>query len=195
MASTIYSIYNMVQGIDFSHLQTPMALPKLVWIAILGRVAFGTVTNPSTLDACPGYKVEHVSTSGSSISADLVLAGSACNVFGADVSKLKLDVTYETSMHSTLTALGSKGHTHALDDYQSLEFMSRLQIHLPNDTRSPTLYFLDPRRTILVFPTIRTYSLTTPILHSRSRYTGLPPLRFYSRRRLTLLYLNPSIFE
>ncbi len=108
MASGISLVYKLVQSMDPTFLQTPMALPKLLWLAILGRIAFGTVTNPSTLDACPGYDVVRASSTGSSLSADLVLAGNACNIFGKDVSKLQLDVTYETSkrfLHALLASL------------------------------------------------------------------------------------------
>ncbi|KAJ3486564.1 hypothetical protein NLI96_g4155 [Meripilus lineatus] len=77
-----------------------MALPKILWLALLGRIALGTVTDPTKLDACPGYKVTHAKSTASSLSADLILAGGACNVFGKDVSQLKLDVTYETNPSS-----------------------------------------------------------------------------------------------
>ena len=102
MASGLLWVYKMVQSMDPSFLQTPMALPKLLWVAILGRIVVGTVTNPSTLDACPGYEVTHASSKASSLSADLTLTGNPCNVFGSDIPELKLDVTYETSMPSFL---------------------------------------------------------------------------------------------
>ncbi|KAI0761474.1 alpha-glucosidase [Trametes elegans] len=66
------------------------ALVKLV------HFASATVTDPTILDACPGYNVQNVSSSGANFTADLVLAGKACNVFGEDIEQLKLELTYET---------------------------------------------------------------------------------------------------
>ena len=62
----------------------------------LASTAYATVTDPAVLDKCPGYKASHVVTKGATLTADLALAGKACNVFGADIAKLKLQVTYET---------------------------------------------------------------------------------------------------
>lgn len=75
-------------------------LRVLLPAAVLGQLALlsgATVTDPAVLDACPGYKAKNVFAIGSQLTADLVLAGKACNVFGKDVEKLKLQVTYENS--------------------------------------------------------------------------------------------------
>ncbi|KAK4190695.1 glycosyl hydrolases family 31-domain-containing protein [Podospora australis] len=48
------------------------------------------------LSQCPGYKASNVRTSGSGLTADLRLAGPACNTYGTDLEKLRLEVTYET---------------------------------------------------------------------------------------------------
>ncbi|RTE78490.1 hypothetical protein BHE90_007025 [Fusarium euwallaceae] len=49
------------------------------------------------LSKCPGYKaVKHWQTK-DGFYADLALAGPACNVFGTDLPKLKLEVEYQTS--------------------------------------------------------------------------------------------------
>jgi hypothetical protein len=50
----------------------------------------------SELDACPGYTASNVRTTAYSLSADLNLAGPACNVYGPDLRSLGLKVTYET---------------------------------------------------------------------------------------------------
>ncbi|PPQ75953.1 hypothetical protein CVT24_000131 [Panaeolus cyanescens] len=52
--------------------------------------------DPKVLDACPGYRATNVKTRFNGLSAELVLGAEPCNVFGADIPKLKLDVTYET---------------------------------------------------------------------------------------------------
>lgn len=189
MASGISLVYRMVQSMDPTFLQTPMALPKLLWLAILGRIAFGTVTNPSTLDACPGHDVIRASSTGSSLSADLVLAGNACNVFGKDVSKLKLEVTYETSKRCLQFLLAF------LTDLLSSSCKSRestLRLRTPplNATKSPNLCFPVRRRITLPLRTLPTSSSTTPLHHSHFPCIAPPPLRFYSRPRLIPSYLS-----
>lgn len=72
---------------------------SLATAALLGAatLASANYTDPNVLDACPGYKATGVSTVGPKLTANLVLAGKACNVYGKDIEKLKLEVTYETS--------------------------------------------------------------------------------------------------
>lgn len=45
---------------------------------------------------CPGYVASRVLTTESSLTADLTLAGTACNIFSDDIVNLKLVVDYET---------------------------------------------------------------------------------------------------
>ncbi|EKM56094.1 glycoside hydrolase family 31 protein [Phanerochaete carnosa HHB-10118-sp] len=71
---------------------------RLATLAVLSAsLVFANYTDPNVLDACPGYKTTNVHTSGSTLTADLVLAGEACNVYGSDIEQLKLEVTYETN--------------------------------------------------------------------------------------------------
>ncbi|KAF8858861.1 glycoside hydrolase family 31 protein [Acephala macrosclerotiorum] len=48
------------------------------------------------LASCPGYEASNVKTTASTLTADLSLAGSACNVYGTDLTSLALSVVYET---------------------------------------------------------------------------------------------------
>lgn len=48
------------------------------------------------LSKCPGYKATKHGKTRSGFYADLSLAGKACNVFGTDLPKLKLEVEYQT---------------------------------------------------------------------------------------------------
>lgn len=48
------------------------------------------------LAKCPGYRASNVRTTSSTLTADLNLAGPACNVYGTDLTHLTLSVTYET---------------------------------------------------------------------------------------------------
>ncbi|KAJ4151242.1 hypothetical protein LMH87_011955 [Akanthomyces muscarius] len=53
-------------------------------------------SNSGALDKCPGYKASNVQTTDSGLTAELSLAGAACNVYGDDLEHLILQVTYET---------------------------------------------------------------------------------------------------
>lgn len=53
----------------------------------------------SPIESCPGYTASNVVTTGSSITADLTLAGAACNTFGTDLTDLKLEVDYESGIY------------------------------------------------------------------------------------------------
>ena len=46
---------------------------------------------------CPGYEASNVVKSDSGLTADLTLAGDACNVYGTDLKDLKLVVEHQTS--------------------------------------------------------------------------------------------------
>ncbi|KFY48908.1 hypothetical protein V495_00923 [Pseudogymnoascus sp. VKM F-4514 (FW-929)] len=48
------------------------------------------------LAKCPGYKASNVKVGKSSLTADLKLAGKACNVYGDDLKSLTLEVEYES---------------------------------------------------------------------------------------------------
>lgn len=71
----------------------------LAFLGLLG-VAAATWVDPAILDACPGYKARNIQSDGSTLTADLSLAGKPCNVFGTDIQQLKLEVTYETGLSS-----------------------------------------------------------------------------------------------
>lgn len=60
-------------------------------IPILGAAVVADVT-----DSCPGYTVSNVQQTQGTITADLTLSGTACNVYGTDVENLKLLVEYQT---------------------------------------------------------------------------------------------------
>lgn len=64
---------------------------------------YGTYVDPSVLDACPGYAAQNVQMQPNGLTADLVLAGTPCEVFGPDIKQLKLQVAYETGLFYCLT--------------------------------------------------------------------------------------------
>jgi alpha-glucosidase len=52
-------------------------------------------TNTGSLDNCPGYTATNVLKTDSSLTADLTLAGSACDLYSSDIKDLKLEVEYQ----------------------------------------------------------------------------------------------------
>lgn len=72
---------------------------QLATAAILSR----DYPSDNPLKACPGYKVSNVKTSPTGLTAELKLAGSACNVYGTDLDNLVLQVTYETGNFNVLS--------------------------------------------------------------------------------------------
>lgn len=63
----------------------------------LPALATGLVGRQSgSLESCPGYKARNVRDDGVRVTADLALAGTACNVYGDDLVDLKLEMEYQT---------------------------------------------------------------------------------------------------
>ncbi|KAK6435660.1 hypothetical protein LTR95_008154 [Oleoguttula sp. CCFEE 5521] len=74
-----------------SLLRASVLLAASVSAGVISRAANGT------LDACPGYKASNVKTTNSGLTASLSLAGTACNVYGADLTDLSLTVEYQSN--------------------------------------------------------------------------------------------------
>lgn len=47
-------------------------------------------------ESCPGYSASNVQQTGSGLTADLTLAGEACNAYGTDLPNLTLTVEYQS---------------------------------------------------------------------------------------------------
>lgn len=52
--------------------------------------------DPST---CPGYTATKIDVTDSGLTADLTLAGTACNAYSEDLQELKLVVEHQTGMY------------------------------------------------------------------------------------------------
>ncbi|KAI9738956.1 MAG: hypothetical protein M1818_005270 [Claussenomyces sp. TS43310] len=75
-----------------------MASSLLVLLLASTLASAFTLSSPSSndpLSTCPGYKASNIQTTFSGLTADLTLAGPACNVYGDDLESLKLTVVYE----------------------------------------------------------------------------------------------------
>jgi alpha-glucosidase len=81
------------------------------FLSLLGTaadVARAVDVDPALLDACPGYNATNVNVDGPRLSANLVLAGKPCNVFGNDIKVLDLVVVYETGMSTARSMARAK---------------------------------------------------------------------------------------
>lgn len=65
----------------------------LLLAPLMGPAVLAT---PPDIVECPGYKASNINERGSSLTADLVLNGDPCNVYGEDLRNLKLLVEYQT---------------------------------------------------------------------------------------------------
>lgn len=60
-------------------------------------VALGTVlASGKDLSGCPGYAASNVQQNANGLTADLTLAGEACNAYGTDLPNLTLTVEYQS---------------------------------------------------------------------------------------------------
>ena len=62
-------------------------------------VAFTLLLSPVSsqdLSSCPGYIASNIVSTDSTLTADLTLRGTACDVYGTDLTDLKLVVEYQT---------------------------------------------------------------------------------------------------
>ncbi|KAI1492924.1 glycoside hydrolase family 31 protein [Biscogniauxia mediterranea] len=76
------------------------------------------IADPQAVDAqdvCPGYKASNVKETSNGLTADLFLAGDACNVYGHDIAALTLTVEYqaEDRLHVEILPkyIGQENHT------------------------------------------------------------------------------------
>jgi alpha-glucosidase len=56
----------------------------------------------ASVDDCPGYTASNVVETDGQLTADLKLSGTACNIYGTDLTDLKLLVEYQTGSFSRL---------------------------------------------------------------------------------------------
>lgn len=73
----------------------PVVLLGLAASACASAIARRQDAKPE-LGRCPGYTASNVHDDGARVTADLSLAGPACNAYGEDLTTLKLEVEYQT---------------------------------------------------------------------------------------------------
>lgn len=68
--------------------------------ADVGQQVIPNIVDPQAVNpqlVCPGYKASNVKSQGNALTADLTLAGEACNVYGTDIESLSLFVEYQAA--------------------------------------------------------------------------------------------------
>ena len=78
-----------------NHLSIVFVSLVLTTTSFLGALA-------SSIDSCPGYTATNIQNQNGKITADLSLAGDACDVYGTDLPDLRLLVEYQTSTLNTI---------------------------------------------------------------------------------------------
>lgn len=73
------------------HIQSKMLAGYLLAVVASAASVLG-----QDLGSCPGYSASNVQESANGLTADLSLAGDACNAFGTDLPNLTLTVEYQT---------------------------------------------------------------------------------------------------
>lgn len=100
MFDSLLSVLPTVMTLMKASLRNTLAL--LLTHAGLNSLTTLSLANAQSIDHCPGYNATNISNTNNGFTADLVLAGAACNVYGPDLQKLSLSVVYETSIQIQL---------------------------------------------------------------------------------------------
>lgn len=86
--------------------------------AEVGQNVIANINDPLAVDpqsVCPGYKASNITKTANGITADLVLAGAACNLYGTDITALALVVDHQDAdrLHVGIQPkfLGQNNHT------------------------------------------------------------------------------------
>lgn len=66
-------------------------------IGINSILSTTAVVAAQNIASCPGYSISNIQQTVSGLTAELFLAGDACNVYGADLPNLTLTVEYQSS--------------------------------------------------------------------------------------------------
>lgn len=85
-----------------------MFVKSLFAFAACGRFAFAAPTpqgatsvvlaRAADISTCPGYTATNINVNDAGLTADLSLAGTACNAYSEDLQELKLTVEHQTGM-------------------------------------------------------------------------------------------------
>lgn len=84
----------------------PRLISVFAWASTVSAAALVTRQPNAGRGACPGYTASNVANTATGLTADLALAGPACNVYGTDIEDLRLSVNYDNGqLPSTIEML------------------------------------------------------------------------------------------
>lgn len=142
----------------------------LSWLAFAIAAVSATSIVPRAnssdpLASCPGYTASNVKTTSSGLTADLSLAGTACNVYGGDLKQLTLEVVYETGQFRILPCHSLK----ISNSIQMIESMSRFRMLPTVYIKFRRAFFLALLPPAALIPSKPTSNSHTKSLHSPSQ--------------------------
>ncbi|KAF2822203.1 alpha-glucosidase-like protein [Ophiobolus disseminans] len=103
----------------------------LLWTSF---IKWGSSVPLRRADSCPGYKASNVQRSDSSLTADLTLAGSECNIYGKDLLNLTFSAQWQTD---------SRLHVIIYDKNEQVYQVPESVVPRPSGTHSSDASLLD----------------------------------------------------
>lgn len=143
-----------------------------------------------SLDSCPGYTASNVQDDGGRVTANLALAGTACNVYGDDLTDLRLEVEYQTRMWPF--PLSSVSMNQDTDPLQKTGFTSRSTMPQSRSSRSKNLFGPAPRVMMGLIPPNRRWCFRTRTARSRSLSRAGTLTRRFSTLQPRAWFLKPN---
>lgn len=80
-----------------------ISIMKFVLVLLVPLVRAAVLWSRPDLDDCPGYKASNIKQLGQRLTADLNIAGDACDTYGSDIPDLKLLVEEQSGKTSSRT--------------------------------------------------------------------------------------------
>lgn len=75
-------------------------------VALVGAISHLVRASPD-LNSCPGYNAENVQVTDFALTADLVLAGQPCAIYGEELPRLSLRVEYQAGGSRASITIGN----------------------------------------------------------------------------------------
>lgn len=138
-----------------------------VCLLLLGLNSVSSVVSASSsLDSCPGYNAVNVQVTETDLTADLILAGEPCGIYGPEIQKLALLVQTQSGpfllAYPVICILTLEQKTRG--------YMSKYMTQMMQDTRFQKRYSLDLHNSLL--QSIRPSNSGSAPLHSAFPFCG-----------------------
>ncbi|KAJ7623867.1 glycosyl hydrolases family 31-domain-containing protein [Mycena polygramma] len=177
-----------------------MLHPRLVGAVLLlagSALADGLSQNTAAVGgnssvACPGYSLQGLATTKNGLTAKLNLAGAACDLFGADVANLTIEVTYETGTRLHVNIFDTANSQFSLPD----SVFTRPKASGSSTAQNSDLVFNYDASPFAFWITRRSVPHATPLFDTRiSSLPSTPTAPIIAGDNSTALTGFPLIFE